>query len=506
MPTLLYNTLIRAHLGFGQPRKTLLLFIHMLAHQAPPNSHTFPPLIKAAAATSSSSSSPHLGSPLHTQVVKRGVLRDPFIQTSFVSFYAELGKLCDARKVFEEMSEPCVVACNAMIDGFGKNGDMGSAVLLFESMPERDVVSWTSVINGFGRNGCFSEGIRFFQIMMNHENVMGCFVKPNEATYVSVLSSCANLGGWGSIYWGKQIHGHVIRNGIELTAFLGTALVDLYGKTGCLNSAGYMYQQVVVKEVCTWNAMISALSLNGKEKEALDLFEKMKMERLQPNEVTFVAVLTACARGKLVKFGLELFRSMTNDFGVEPIMEHYGCVVDLLGRAGLFWEATEVIKSMPFEPDASVLGNLEWLLLQVRLQYWHTYFDAQFESSRGIAIGLSNTSPMMHSVRDCVIRLGGKYCFVAILLSQAKNLEWLLLQVRLQGALLGSCKIHGTAELGNEVGEKLLELQPQHCGRYVVLSNINAGKERWDLAAAVRKTMVDAGIRKIPAYSMIEVK
>ncbi|TQE01533.1 hypothetical protein C1H46_012896 [Malus baccata] len=149
----------------------------------------------------------------------------------------------------------------------------------------------------------------------------------------------------------------------------------------------------------------------------------MKMENLQTNEVTFVPVLKACARGKLVKFGLELFRSMSNDFGVELIMEHYRCVVDLLGRAGLFWEAAEVIKSMPFEPDASVLG-----------------------------------------------------------------------------AILGSCKIHGTAELGNEVGKKLLELQPQHCGRYVVLSNINAGKERWDLAAAARKAMVDAGIRKIPAY------
>ncbi|KAM2204726.1 hypothetical protein ACFX1S_024335 [Malus domestica] len=181
-------------------------------------------------------------------------------------------------------------------------------------------------------------------MMVNHEDVIDCFVKPNEATYISVFSLCANLDGSGSIYWGKQIHGHVIRNAIELTT-----LVDLYGKTGCLTSAGYV-------------------------------FKKM-MENLQPNEVTFVAVLTACALGKLVKFGL-------------------------------FWEAAAVIKSMPFEPDASMLG-----------------------------------------------------------------------------AILGSCKIHGTAEMGNEVGKKLLELQPQHCGRYVA-----------------RKAMVDAGIRKISAYSKIDVK
>ncbi|TQE01543.1 hypothetical protein C1H46_012906 [Malus baccata] len=136
-------------------------------------------------------------------------------------------------------------------------------------MPERDMVSWTSVINGFGRNGCFTEGIWFFKMMVNHEDVIDCFVKPNEATYISVFSLCANLDGSGSIYWGKQIHGHVIRNAIELTA-----LVDLYGKTGCLTSAGYVFKKMVVKEVCTWNAMISALSLNGREGEALDLFEK----------------------------------------------------------------------------------------------------------------------------------------------------------------------------------------------------------------------------------------
>ncbi|XP_048446307.1 putative pentatricopeptide repeat-containing protein At1g10330 [Pyrus x bretschneideri] len=140
-------------------------------------------------------------------------LCDPFIQTSFVSFYAELTKLCKTRKVFEEF-EPCVVAWNAMIDEFVKNRDMGSAVLLFESMPKRDVVSWTSVINGFGRNWCFSKGIQFFQMMMNHENVMGCFMKSNEATYVSVLSSCANLGGCESSYWGKQIHGHESKSSV----------------------------------------------------------------------------------------------------------------------------------------------------------------------------------------------------------------------------------------------------------------------------------------------------
>ena len=333
-----------------------------------------------------------------------------------MSVYAEYGELGYACKMFDEISEPCVVAYNAMIDALCKNGDMDSALLLLERMAKRDVVSWTSVVNGFRINKRFLEAIQFFKKMMSFS------VMPNEATYVSLLSSCASLNGWGGLYLGKQIHGYIVRNEIELTVFMGTALIDFYGKYGLLNAATNVFNQMIVKEICTWNAMISALSSNGRDKEALDLFESLKMEGLQPNEVTFVAVLTACARGRLVEYGLKLFRSMSLDFGVVPIMEHYGCITDLLGRAGLLREATEFIKSMPFEPDASVLG-----------------------------------------------------------------------------ALFGACKLHGTTEVGKE----LLDLQPQHSERYVVLSNINADMKRWDRAADLRKMMLNAGIQKTPAYSVI---
>ncbi|KAM4110681.1 hypothetical protein ACJW30_05G010100 [Castanea mollissima] len=395
MSTLVYNTLIRAYVDLGQSRNTLVLFTHMLAHRAPPNSHTFPSLIKAA-----TFSSPSLGQ-----------------------------SLFDARKVFEEISQPCIVAYNAMLGAFGKNRDMGSAFLLFNCMPKRDVVFWTSIINGFERNGCFSEAIKFFQKMITHEDVMACLERPKEATYVSVLSSCANLNGGGALSSGNKIHGYVIRNEIELTVFTGTALIDLYCKTGCLRNAVNVFNQMVVKEVCTWNAMITTLASNGREMEALDMFEKMKMKGQHPNEVTFVAVLTACARGKFVELGLKLFQSMLHEFGIVAIMEHYGCVVDLLGRAGLLKEATDFIRSMPFEPDGSVLE-----------------------------------------------------------------------------ALFGACKIHGALELGTAVGQRLLELQPWHGGRFMVLSNINAEVERWDHATDFRKVMTVAGIQKIPAYSLMYCK
>ncbi|KAI9177044.1 hypothetical protein LWI28_010364 [Acer negundo] len=415
---LLYNTLIRAYLNINKPQKTLLVFTHMLAHRAPPNTHTFPSLIKAAAFSPSLSSLA-----LHTQALKRGVLVDPFVRTALVGLYGQMDDLGNARLVFDEIPNPCIVACNAMVDAYAKNGDMGSVVLLFKRMLKRDVVSWTSVVSGFARNGCFVEAICAFGDMMVHEDL----VRPNEATYVSVLCSCAGLVPGGGLKLGKQVHGYIVRNESVLSVFIGTALIDLYGKAGCLESAMRVFNRMVFKEVFTWNAMIASLASNSRERDALDMFEEMKKQGVCANGVTFVVVLTACARANLVELGLQLFHSISSEFGVVPIMEHYGCVVDLLGRAGHLSEADEFIRRMPFEPDASVLG-----------------------------------------------------------------------------ALLGACKIHGAVELGHEVGKRLLELQPWHCGRYVVLSNILAGVERWSHAADLRKAMVDAGIRKIPAYSLID--
>ncbi|KAK3414706.1 hypothetical protein EUGRSUZ_H00033, partial [Eucalyptus grandis] len=411
--TLLFNALIRGYSNFGQARRSLLLFTHMLAHRAPPNAITFTSLVKAAASSAS------LGKALHAQMVRRGVSSDPFVRVSIIHFYARIGELPGACRVFEEIPKPCVVACNAMLDAFGKSGVMGSAVSLFSRMPERDVVSWTSVINGLGSNRRFEEALEFFRDMMVHEDIKSGVVKPNEATYVSLLSSCANLPGGGARYYGKQIHGYIVRNDTGLTAFVGTALIDFYGKTSSLRNAIKVFNQMVVKEICTWNALISSLACNGEENKALAMFEQMKMKGLCPNGVTFAAALTSCARGGFVDCGFKLFRSMVDDFGLVPVMEHYGCMVDLLGRAGLLTEAMDFVKSMPFEPDASVLG-----------------------------------------------------------------------------ALLGSCKSHGAINLGNDVGRRLLEMQPRHCGRYVTLSSMHAELNEWTSAAELRKAMEGLKIRK----------
>ncbi|KAI3716189.1 hypothetical protein L6452_23351 [Arctium lappa] len=353
--TILYNTLIRAYLNIHLPHTALFLFTHMISSSIPPNSHTFPSIAKAAAACYITPSI--ISKPLYVQALKRGVLADPFVRTSFVSLYAQTGFVSCARKVFDEMPEPCIVSCNALLHGFCKNGDMGAGVSFFERMPTRDVYSWTSVVNGYDRNGCYEAAIQVFRRMIMERCLGDCFVKPNEATFVSVLSSCAN-SAVGGLLNGKQIHGYVIKNEDQVTAFIGTALITLYGKTGGLEYATKVFKTMIKKEVCTWNAMIGALASNGKEKQAFEMFDKMNLGGWRPNEVTFVAILAACARAKLIDFGFEVFYSMMPRSGVVRRMEHYGCMVDLLGRAGFLVEAKDFLKKMPFEADATVLGAL----------------------------------------------------------------------------------------------------------------------------------------------------
>ncbi|CAL5212791.1 unnamed protein product [Lathyrus oleraceus] len=420
IPTLLYNALIKAY-HVQNHNKVLVIFTHMLSNNVSPNTHTFPPLLK---------SSPHsLVTSLHSQALKRGILSDPFVLTTILVLYARNNHLVCAQKVFEEVPLFCIVASNAMINAFSMNGNMQCALSLFQSMSYRDVVSWITMVNGYAVNGSFDVAIRFFGRMMTHKDVVGCLVKPNEATYVSVISSCAGLEGKAALDFGRQVHGYILVKEVDLGVFAGTSLINLYGKMGCLNYAVSVFRVMVKREVCTWNAMISSLASNGREKEALDLFKKMKKRQgLQPNSITFVAVLTACACGRFVREGLELFGLMSSEFQIVPVMEHYGCMVDLLGRAGHIQEAADIIRNMPFQPDESVLG-----------------------------------------------------------------------------AFLGACRIHGAIELKEEIAKEMLKLQTEHCGQYLLLSSMNAEKERWGHVADLRKEIMESEIHKIPAFSMVHL-
>lgn len=371
-----------------------------------------------------------MGLIIHGQVLRRGFHGDSFIGCCLLKLYSELSQLPNARKVFDEMGVHDSAPCNAMLDAFLKNGEVESAVDLFGGgLAARDIVSWTTMVNGFVRNSLGKEALWWFRKMMEEKGRRNDgSLRPNESTIVCGLSACVSSKKSGDLGHGREIHGYVFRHEFEATAILSTALVDMYGKCGYLKPARNVFNLVEKKKrkIYIWNSMISGLACNGEEKEALEVFKRMVMvENFKPNGITFVAILTACARARLVECGLKWFKSMSSEFGIQPTMEHYGCVVHLLGRAGLMGEAIELIKKMPFEADASVLG-----------------------------------------------------------------------------ALLGACKVHGDVSLANQVGNLLLELQPLHSGRYMVLSNIYAAAGMWVDATQLKQTMENRGIKKTMGYSL----
>lgn len=219
-------------------------------------------------------------------------------------------------------------------------------------MPEKSSSLWTTMVCGYAQNFCSNEALRLF------EDMVGEGFEPGGATLASVLSACARSG---CLELGERIHEFMKVKGVGLGegVILGTALVYMYAKNGEIAMARRLFDEMPERNVVTWNAMICGLGAYGYVDDALGLFEKMKKEGVVvPNGVTFVGVLSACCHAGLIDVGREIFRSMKSVYGIEPKIEHYGCLVDLLGRGGWLLEAVELVKGMPWKADVVILGTL----------------------------------------------------------------------------------------------------------------------------------------------------
>lgn len=257
-----------------------------------------------------------------------------------------------ARQVFDEMRQRDVVSWNSILGGYLRCGALDAALGLFRLMEERNVISWNSIITGFVRSGRAKEALGLFhEMQLSGDGIL----KPDKVTVASVVAACASLG---ALDQGKWVHHYLKQNRIELDMVIGTALVDMYGKCGCVERAVEVFDEMPVKDVLAWTAMITTYAIHGFGEEALCLLEDMEMQGVMPNHVTFVGLLCACTHAGLVEEGCRLFDSMRLVYLVEPQSEHYACMVDLLGRAGLFEEVERLIRSIPMEPDVFVWGAL----------------------------------------------------------------------------------------------------------------------------------------------------
>nr|XP_010942337.1 pentatricopeptide repeat-containing protein At5g61800 [Elaeis guineensis] len=343
--TFAYNLLIRARTLLSSPFQALILFARMRRLSIPPDYHSFPFALKACARLRSLP----LGRALHSQALKLGFATDLFVHNTLISMYASSDSMLDARSLFDEISSCDVVTYNTLIDGYVKAGDMILARKLFDEMPHRDTVSWGTLLAGYSQIRQFKEALQLFDQMLPTGS------RPDDVALVSALSCCAQLG---ALDQGKVIHQYIKENRAALNVYLLTGLVDMYAKCGCIDAATEMFDSTTHRNLFTWNAIVVGLAMHGHGERSLRYFERMIGVGVRPDGVSFLGVLVACSHAGLTDTARKLFDEMESIFGVARELKHYGCMADLLGRAGLMEKAMDMIKAMPMEADAYVWGGV----------------------------------------------------------------------------------------------------------------------------------------------------
>lgn len=409
-----WNAMISG-LALQHSQQALCLFEQMQQEGTKPNNITYVNILKAYSTTGAVDQ----GKLIHTHASENGFESDVIVGSSLMDMYAKCGSLKDARRIFDKLLKRDVVAWNAMIAGYAqygqgqealqlfqtmlhegkkpddatlvsilkacssvtdidqgksihtlilksgfkldvavgstlmnmyiKFGNIGEARRLFDKMLNKDVVTWNALFTGYVQHGQPEEALQLFHQMQNEGT------EPNNITYVSLLKACSSIV---ALEKGKRVHGHIIESRVELDDFVGNALVDMYAKCGHLDGARKVFGEIPRRSVVAWSAMIAGYALRSNYKVALRYFEDMQREGLKPDDVAFVNLLSACSHKGLVQEGCHHFKSMIEDHGITPVLEHYTCMADLLSRAGRLIDAEAILKSMPCQ--SSVVG---WMSL-----------------------------------------------------------------------------------------------------------------------------------------------
>jgi pentatricopeptide repeat protein len=232
---------------------------------------------------------------------------------------------------------------------YAKCGAIDDAQRVFNKMPTHDAVSWTAMILGHVKCGQGHKALEVFQ-QMQQEGVL-----PNSVTFVGVVNACASLV---VLEEGRRAHEQIIQSGWDSDVKVGNCLIDMYAKCGSMEDAQRVFNKMPSHDVVSWNAILGGCAMHGHGNEALKHFEQMCEEGVQPDDITFVCLLSACSHADLVDEGMRCYASMTTVYMVSAKLEHYTCMVDLLGRAGYLQEAENMIKTMPHKQHVNVWKDL----------------------------------------------------------------------------------------------------------------------------------------------------
>ncbi|XP_076897912.1 pentatricopeptide repeat-containing protein At5g50390, chloroplastic-like [Bidens hawaiensis] len=309
-----WNTIISGLVDIGDFVDAFRLFLGLWEERSEASSRTFATMMRAAAGLELI----YPGRQLHACAIKMDVSQDIFVSCALIDMYSKCGSITDAQ---------CI----------------------FDIMPEKTTVGWNSIIAGYALHGYSEEALELYYEMQDSG------VKMDHFTFSMIVRVCTRLA---SLEHAKQAHAGLVRHGFGLDIVANTALVDFYSKWGRIDDACNVFDKMPMKNVISWNALIAGYGNHGRGIEAVELFNRMISERMVPNHVTFLAVLSACSYSGLSDQGWEIFESMPTDFNVKPRAMHYACMIELLGREGLLDEAFALIRDTPFKPTINMWAAL----------------------------------------------------------------------------------------------------------------------------------------------------
>ncbi|KAF5203107.1 Pentatricopeptide repeat-containing protein [Thalictrum thalictroides] len=350
------------------------------------------------------------------------VLPNSVTIASALSACAQMGKLNLGKNVHSvgtKLGLEDSTVKNALVNMYAKCCRLGDASYIFETYIDKDVVAWNSMIAGYSQNGYAYKALVHFH-RMRYSFVI------DAVTMVNVLSACVILG---ALRTGSALHAYALQDGlVSSNVFVGTALVNLYFKCGDSESARRVFDEMGEKNTVTWSSMMSGYGMHGDASGSLTLFGEMLKENLEPNDVVFTNIISACGHAGMIVEGWKYFESMCKEHRLVPSIKHYVCMIDLLARSGRLDEALGFIERMPIQADARV---------------------------------------------------------------------W--------GALLHGCRLHSRLDIGEVAVRRMVELQPDTAGYYVLMSNLYASDGRWEQVNEMRELMKKQGLNKSPGWSLVEM-
>ncbi|XP_038906998.1 pentatricopeptide repeat-containing protein At1g26900, mitochondrial [Benincasa hispida] len=329
------------------------------------------------------------------QMCRRGLIASVNTVLTVSSAVCDVGNTMDGKSLHGQCiklglcSDLNVVTC--LIDMYAKFGDLDEGETLFNEVAEKDVILWNCLIDNYARNGLIEKAVASLHLMKLEGT------RPNSSTLACLISACATFN---AVSTGKYL-GNYVEEGLVLDVVLGTTLIDMYAKCGFLDKAIDVFNKIQNKDVKTWTAMITGYGAHGQTRKAIETLYRMEKEGFRPNEITFLAVLNACSHGGKVAEGIRCFKRMVYEYGMTPKIEHYGCIIDLLGRAGLLEEAHNLIKSLPSEGD--ITG---WRAL---LAACRVYGDVELgESVKRMLVDLNDEHPTDSMLLSSTYAIAGR--------------------------------------------------------------------------------------------------